>query len=281
MVNRAITEALNNLKKQDIHLGNFLAEFEKTQKMIVHRSTTIARQIQSFRKSNPKLWPMIVATETGNLPRHLWCTIPKSWLELQYGWKPLMSDVMGAAARLSKLGKKSLPYVFSRAQNSDYEIETSSAPGTFGGANCTYRFRHNRKVACYLVYSIRSPGLAELSSLGLLNPAEIVWEMTRYSFIVDWFFPFGTWLSSLTGAAGMDFVTGSISQMTTVEFDGATVISRPNYAVSSSGPRFSGSGFRMRRSCLTGTPSPGFYFKNPLSGVHVANALALLAGAFR
>ena len=130
MVNRAITEALSNLKKQDIHLGNFLAEFEKTQQMVVNRSSTIARQIQSFRKSNPKLWPMIVATETGNLPRHLWCTIPKSWLELQYGWKPLMSDVMGAAARLSKLGKKSLPYVFSRAQNSDYEIEASSVPRT-------------------------------------------------------------------------------------------------------------------------------------------------------
>lgn len=281
MVNRVVTEALSRLKRQDIHLGNFLAEFRKTQQMVVRAGTTIGRQVQSWRGRNPKLWPVVTSSQIGNLPRHLWCKIPDTWLELQYGWKPLLSDVLGAASHLSKVSRKNSPFVFASAQFGDEEVVSTTVPGTFGGADCTYRWRHERSAQCQLVYKINSPVLAELSSLGLVNPLEIVWETTRYSFVVDWLLPVSTWLSAISGAAGMDFVTGTISQRSRATYDGCVVIPRPSYDVSSGGPEFTGHLMRFRRSCLSGTPFPGLYLKNPVSGAHVINALALLAQAFR
>jgi hypothetical protein len=33
-------------------------------------------------------------------------------------------------------------------------------------------------------------------SLGLVNPAEIAWEVVPYSFVVDWFLPIGSYISA-------------------------------------------------------------------------------------
>jgi hypothetical protein len=54
--------------------------------------------------------------------------------------------------------------------------------------------RHYRK------YTILCELTEELSferQLGLLDPASVLWEITPYSFVVDWFVPFGTYLDNL------------------------------------------------------------------------------------
>jgi hypothetical protein len=135
-----------------------------------------------------------------------------------------------------------------------------------------------------MYYALSDATLAEFSSLGLINPLEIVWELLPYSFVVDWFLPIGNWLSSMTADAGFTFQGGSLSCMSKVKSDGVKDVvwlNHPTAQASGATPVLTGQSFNFVRTCYASSPVPGLYFKNPLSATHIANAMALLALAFR
>lgn len=298
MINATLVKALNKLKSQDVHIGNFVAESHKTFEMVGNTASRIARSVSAFRAKRPKEWGKVVATQTGNLARKDWHTVPNSWLELQYGWKPLMDDVYGAIHHLSRRSRYEFPY--SRVSGYSFTETEVKSNVTLSGGSCfdlggltqDVYMLDKQEVFITLIYGLTSPILAEISSLGLLSPLEIVWETTRYSFVVDWFLPIGPWLSALTADAGYTFITGNQSRKTTrkflksvrtgtwpatfVPFPGTTrVYSYPaNLEIDSDVGTFS-------RSCYASSPFPGLYVKNPLSFAHVANGLSLLAQAFK
>jgi hypothetical protein len=284
MINQALNKALQQLKSPDIHLGNFVAEAKKTQAMYVSLCKRIATEVRAFRYTNPGYW-LAAQRYEGARDRGLWCLIPRSWLELQYGWKPHMADLYGAMHALSRRGRFQLPYVVCKGSTEDEQIQTQSLGGVKFGLTGTAVFRNVRRVGVQLVYGISNPVLAELSSLGLINPAEIVWEQMRYSFVVDWIVPIGQWLSNLSADVGYQFITGSLSQSAELQFVSSSLDSRnPDNSLGEwlggGPPRYEGSSFAFRRSCYTSSPVPGLYVKNPLSGEHCLNAAALVTQAF-
>jgi hypothetical protein len=284
MINAATVKALNKLKNQDVHLGNFLAEAHKTIEMIGSTAHNIAKGVSAFQRKNPLDWLAVKGTETGRLPRNLWCTIPNAWLQLQYGWNPLMSDIVGSMLHLYRRSRFEIPFVRVHSKQEDVIESTTSLSGAHAGS-CDVTWQHNRAVNCFLVYQMANPTLAELSSLGLINPAEIVWELMRYSFVVDWFLPVGAWLSALTADVGYTFVTGGYSNISRMECKG---VGSPYGFVNQPGvvdyqlapPVISGRMTEFQRTCFSGSPVPGLYVKNPLSTLHAANAIALLAQVF-
>lgn len=286
IINRAEQKALEKLKSQDFHLGNFLAEGKRTINLVASGSTTIANAVLGFRRRYPGDWDLVRAWQSGNLPRHLWCKIPQKWLELQYGWIPLMSDIFGAAHHLSKTSRKEIPFIVVKSTVKDKDLLLKTHPGR--SLNCAARawFEVQQKVGVQLTYKLNSPILAELSSLGLINPAEIIWELTRYSFVVDWFLPVGAWLSSLTGDVGYSFVTGSQSRTARMRYQRSELFYNPPLApnlkvLQNNPPGWSGERKSFSRTCYESSPVPGLYVKNPLSLKHAANGIALLARAFR
>lgn len=284
VVNRAEQAALLKLKDQDFHLGQFLAEYEKTELMVANRIVQIARQVQRFRKRFPRLWRDVRRFEIGSCDRRIIKKIPKLWLELQYGWNPLMADVLGFLHHLSKDGPG--PLVSVKGYSKDYFDTSVTVNSVMGSSKCVLGVNGTHEAWVRLYYQLTNPGLAEISSLGLANPLEIVWELIPYSFVVDWFFPVGNWLSSQTADLGFTFQGGSLSKLSkqgdvvTRSVSLQNVIGNPSVVASGPGVQASGNAFNFTRSCYTASPSPGFYLKNPLSAVHVANALALLAVAF-
>jgi hypothetical protein len=287
MINWAMVKALNKVKEQDIHLGNFIAEFHKTVQTVSSRATKIANQVERFKVKHPKDWTKVKAVQTGNLPRHRWCEIPNSWLELQYGWKPLLQDVEGGLKAMFKVARRDIPVIVASAQVKDVVPSSSSALSIDGSYKATLNWQSERTARVQLCYRVDNPVLHELSSLGLVNPLEVVWELTKYSFVVDWFLPIGPWLSSLTGDAGMSFITGSVTKRTNMTFLGSNAeLNSPSSGYSPgpdgvTAPVYTGKYFHLNRSCLTSSPFPGIYVKNPMSALHAANAIALLVQAFR
>lgn len=285
MINAALVKALAKLKDQDVHLGNFLAEGGKTIDMVGHAASLIGRQVLNWRRNNPQaLWDLVRKYERGGTKREDWCLIPKSWLELQYGWKPLMSDVQGALAHISRRDRFDIPYVSVKGHQGDVVQNTTVMNGVIGLSQQTTRWNHERDVWVNLVYGLSTPWLAELSSLGLINPAEMVWETLPYSFVVDWFLPIGGWLAALTSNLGYQFITGSQSRKTTVVQSGVSVKPPSNtvtekFSVNPS--YFTGKDVLFQRVCYTTSPVPGLYVKSPLSLAHATNGIALLASAFR
>lgn len=284
LVSRAEMKALEKLKNQDFHLGTFLAEFGKTEQMIASRIRTIAKQVNMWRRRNPKqLWEAVKRYERGGCGRRLVDRIPGSWLELQYGWKPLLSDIYGAIALMDRDGPALVASVKGYAEE-ETRFEQTVA-GEITNSRCKLHWKVKHQVWVRLWYRLINPGLALQSSLGLLNPAEIVWEIVPYSFVVDWLVPIGPWLGSLTADAGYQFIGGSRSKLTTygdaTGKDGVWPTSAYQTYSRKDLPRVNGSGFNFERYCYPSSPVPGLYVKNPLSALHVANATALLVQAFK
>jgi len=286
LINKNLVKTLNKLKEQDIHLGNFLAEGKQVIDMFAGHTRTIANQVRKFREGNPTAFYDARRWQQGGLGRHLWCKIPGSWLELQYGWKPLMSDIYGGIHHLVRTARGSQAIVEVRAASKDQTEILGPVHTGIDGWKSQIAWQNEQKVHHGLKYKIVNPKLAELSSLGLINPAEIVWEVTRFSFIVDWVLPVGPWLSSLTADVGMEFLSGHQTTTSEITFGEGRMIEGPlagNTLLEGvvGPPAWTGKVKAFNRTCFSSTPVPGIYVKNPLSTIHVANAIALLVQAFR
>lgn len=149
-------------------------------------------------------------------------SISSQWLELQYGWLPLLHDVQSGAEALAhahhrascqrfvvrgsrSTGKPRGPYADPASSNSSWTPETSVMPASFIG-------EEQIQIVAY-VSSTDGLGL-----LGLTDPATIAWELVPYSFVVDWFIPIGDYLSAVQASRSIEgtFIT-TVSRKTSID----------------------------------------------------------------
>jgi hypothetical protein len=269
-------KALNKLRNQQFNAGVAIAEAGETAKLFTTSVRRIASAVQSFRTSRPRDFSQAVANEGKRNRDGSWKRVPDSWLELQYGWNPLMADINGAVNELSQTVRRNDPVIVVKSKKSF----STTLPFGFTALNCTvYQdIATSVDAKVKLVYKLNNWILAEISRLGLSNPLEIVWERVPYSFVIDWFLPVGNWLSALGGDFGYSFQNGHLSVFVRMtESHNRTVASSPGF--DSFTLPVQGHGGYFQRTLYGTSPVPGLYFKSPVSSGHIANALSLLATA--
>lgn len=111
------------------------------------------------------------------------------WLELMYGWIPLLSDSFEAAKAFEAISSGPRTKMFRVNVKRAAYVETSSSPLHYTCRGVSLR----RRFLQYEMYE--EMGFAR--QLGLADPLSVLWELTPYSFVVDWFIPVGTYLSNL------------------------------------------------------------------------------------
>jgi len=211
-------------------------------------------------------------------------SLANNWLELQYGWKPLLQDVHDAAEALAKYvtGQPGIWQVKASATLEDQDsgdvglFEWPSIPG--GKYNTTSR----TTVRLGMRYTIDDALRSFMAQTGFTNPLSLAWEVLPFSFVIDWFLPIGNYLNTLTAWDGLRFLDGYTTHFT-----------RQNtsvYIAWSGNPLNDGSDFSeqhvgymdrewisLNRQRIDSFPGGRFpQLKNPLSLVHSLNALALL-----
>lgn len=273
----ALIKALLKLKNQRINLAQAFAERKQVANMLSGTTRFIAGGVRSFRKLHPrKVWEAIKRGEP-----------TAEWLSLQYGWNPLMSDVAGACQALSQRDADSSRYCFNVTGTSadrNRQIGHREAVGGLVKRQVTEEYESKAKVR--LDYFLANPELASFASLGLTNPLHLAWELVPYSFVVDWVYPIGSWLSVLDADFGWQFRGGSTSTIGRYKrTDGPcfinTDVSHPEDRITSQAVG-NASAFNFQRIVHFSSPLPDSpSIKNPFSGVHVANAIALLVQAFK
>lgn len=207
--------------------------------------------------------------------------IADGWLELQYGWIPLVKDVFSTAESFERLYKNKPPRGVSRVSGFREVTEESNTPVQ----HCIQTTRKHAKVELKLMarYSSTSTPLRTLKELGLTNPALIAWDLLPFSFVADWFLPIGAWLGQLDATLGIHFDVGSQTQCTENTVDIQRSASNTLYAGMIYDENSSASKRMVvinRIGLFTMPVALLPTAKNPFSVTHAANSIALLQQSF-
>lgn len=272
---RLITECLIKVQGRKASYGEALAESRKTVNHLAETVTRLCNIFLGLKRRDPKL----LAKGLGLGGKRHRGLLSRGWLEYQYAWMPLMSDVYDTYGLLTK-GFGERPQLIravrklSSTSNVDYVTRSNSIKVT-GDVSIDDR--------CILFYNVDPSTLTKLGQLGMINPLEVIWAITPYSFVIDWFVPVGNLLQALTAPVGMTFVDGCLSRSArgsrTLEILKSSVRypykkDRSTYKCISVHEHFS-------RKAISAPPLPGLYFKNPFSTNHAASAAALVAQLLR
>ena len=293
--NLAVTRALLKLKDSDVNYSQAIAERNQTFRLVGSSAKKIAGMFTALRHGNIGGAARALGVEAkGNASRKVKQNskaLAEAVLELNYGWKPLLSDNFGMLKDCMEEDSKS-PYtklITVHANASDqtdtgFQYVTSLFNGTPNLQTRT-RLQSSRSCRVRLDYVLDDARIAALASGGLLDPATLAWELMPWSFVADWFVPVGNYLQAYNATIGYRFIGGCATSR--VEGTGSVDMGRFFHRDPELYTAWSADGgvhYRkiVDRRVFSTSPlprTPGF--KNPFSTTHALNALALLRGSVR
>lgn len=256
--NLALSKLWDEVEGVNANLAVFFAERQSAIDMIADKATKIFQALRDVKRGKPRKAMQRLGISGRRPPRSKQAS--GQWLELQYGWLPLVGDIYSLAGLDPFAGD----LISGRAN------VTTQAKYTNGIVTCKRKCEHGLTVVC------SDPALAYASQLGLLNPASVAWELTPFSFVIDWFLPIGDYINRLTQDFGFTFKDYYVSEK--IEY----IIDRPpkKAFIGSSGTYDISEGCvgvvkQFTRKTPASVPKPKLEFKNPISPMHLANAIAL------
>lgn len=273
---------LSKVKGQKVNLGNFLAERNQTISLFGDTAKRIAKAVNALRAKKFK-----EAFRALRCPPSKRVNASKSlannWLELQYGWLPLLDDCYGAAEELERAFDRDRvkPPIFKVTAKRAWAASDVYASVSVIGASAKRDAIMNFSRWCY--YTVDYESSQFLGRVGLTNPLDIAWEATPWSFVVDWFYPVGKFLNTLDATLGCTYVGGGNNGIlySHLDYSRKADYSVGNYRYVWNINNVHARWFSFERGGAGGFPAVTLpQLKNPLSAGHCANALALMAQAF-
>lgn len=250
------------IKDQKVNLANALAEAGQTNRMFFDNAKAIADSFRALRRGDTRK----AFKALGAQPRQLRGTVANRWLELRYGWLPLLSDLHGSVQELQTAFNRPFYRKVQVRKVAENRLvrEGTRLPGNPGVATSS---DDSYKTVTKVVAYVRGNPPVE-TRLGFTNPLGVAWELLPYSFVVDWFIPIGNWLNAMDADVGTTHCYGTVTTKT-------KIISTTSL----------GSHYHRReyvRSVFDGVPAlPLPSYKPSLGVIQIANGLALLSQAFK
>lgn len=258
----------------------FLGEGKEALETTARAATRIYRSLRALRKGNvSKAVKELVGAgkpaktkihpnASGKAVSDDW--ISSRWLELQYGWKPLVQDIYSAMSHFA--------YMQNRPQILTYRTGKVVRRQTLVSASSSYKIvgaaSHGKRIKAIVTK------IDEIALLGLTDPASLLWEKLPWSFVVDWVIPIGNYLDAinLNRALSAKYVISSHF------IASATGASPTANGISYIDAVFEHKVVVSSRTISTSLPIPLPRVKpwdKIASWGHAANAVALLSGLFK
>ncbi len=296
---RLIGKLIDQIQSHRVNLGEVLHTRAQTASMVASTANRLAGSFMALRRGNfvgaaryltgadPRTRTRIRVSKSGRVTSGLG-GIPEQWLALKYGWQPALQDVYNSCKTVQQAWNDNGELFSAKASASAEPGRISFLRGPAVAWGPRYRIETgSRKVSgkASVHYKVDSSIGTNLSQLGVTNPASLAWELLPYSFVVDWFYPVGSFLERLDFSRGLSFAYGWISIKT--EQDVVQRLEDHSKTYSNISSTFSGANGQgkarlfTREALSSFPPVPPPRLKDPFSLTHAANALALLATAFR
>lgn len=212
-------ESLRGKVSDRAQLGAAIAEAGKSCQMIYSRMKQIVDLIRAVKRLDLSAVSDVLEVSvkrTGNAKNvnsvgiNWTRSFANNWLELSFGWVPLIGDVYSALEVLSNPIKS----LHVSGTGSSGPITTVSTTGSKPSGFYT-EDRHDLTVRAITgcEVTINNPNLYLLNNLGLANPGLVLWELIPFSFVLDWVANVSEFLSSGTDWLGLG-ITNSYNTYT-------------------------------------------------------------------
>lgn len=253
------------IKDQNVNLAQAMGEYRQTAGLFSDIAIDLFKTYRSIRSGSAIRDLVRELRRPSGVKRK---SAAKRWLEYQYGILPLLSDLHGFAEQLNKKLIDGT-YVYVRASMSEEIRNTSVGPNTsYPTIPCPISKITSSRYSVRGVarFKIQAAWLKELSEVGITNPIYAAWELMPYSFVIDWLFNVGEYLSSLDALNG-------VSDLRVIRGD--KLIQSIYYESWGTG-RFKQTSI-TRDTPSSGLAMPHFGYKPSESLTKIANGLALLS----
>lgn len=285
--NKAVMRLSDKVAKMKINVGQAFAERKQTVDLIEKTIHRIYFAAYYLKKGRPDASFEVLGLKRPS-PAFVQAVkdTPKSkrlanyWLELQFGWSPLLEDVYGAAELLAS---RAMGEHYTEAMNatanalSFSDVKQNGALWGSLDAKC-----HCRLTA---KYHLDDPARQALAQTGISNPALLAWELLPYSFVYDWFMPVNQYLKTLYAFDGFQFIKGTKALTYDVVYHRKHIFS---YSYNGNSQVNSGHDerrwLRYMRTPTNQWPEQVLKFRNPLDRGplwKIATSLALLRQLFK
>lgn len=281
-IDEAVGKALNRVKDQSANWAENIATSKQSISMISGMMLKVLNAYRAARQGNMAK----AAAHLGVSPRgpgrvrNQSKAIANGWLELQYGWLPLLSDIYQTTLAIQKRRQVKQPLI---RVSASVERNKDRKDSSFDGIETTsyaYETRMTAKVILY--FRLENEDLRFAAQMGITNPLALAWELVPFSFVLDWMLPVGNYLSNFDATLGLRYVKGGVTVFRRKKVECTQTASyRSGYTgddyirekyISGSAERI-----EINREPLASVPSQKVpHLKSPLSMQHLANAMALL-----
>lgn len=270
-------------KGSDFNMGVFLGESHQTLSMIADSATRLAKAYTQTRKGD-----VVSAFKTLYNPATMGRRRPRTnreyatqgvaqnWLELQYGWMPLLQDMKSGAELLSH--QLHVPF----RERQSVRITRRIPQSVLDSFNAAYTLPAaevftSKNLVAYYSEPLSIPVLS-----GLADPELIAWELVPFSFVADWVAPIGDYLSARAFAS---HISGTfVSTLMTKRVVNGIAFKQTAQGIYSGNGVYRVGSCTVQRTVSTSLRVPLPEVK-PLDKVaswkHCVNALALVTQAFR
>lgn len=270
---KVLADIAEQIKGHGLDVGNSIAEGRQTVNSVVAAAGAMARAARAVRHGDlGGALRALGQAPSGSNKKRLSLNDPGStWLSMQYGWLPLLSDVYEAATnweavtappRKFKLRKRKRARVVSTTPEGHYMVQ--------------HRDLTSYEARVHITESISVP-----RALGLTDPLGIAWEVVPWSFVVDWFLPISTYLDTLNVFQGLD---ATVAWTYYYSCESTIVDIAPGFEVINSFgvsqcPKAQVRELTIVRTSRSGVSVPlprPVEFANAMSPLRIANAVALM-----
>jgi hypothetical protein len=279
----------------EANLAQDVAQFSQTTRLIASNAKRIAMSVIQLKRGN--ISGAVESLTRGQRPNYVTPRgrpskskrIADNWLELQYGWKPLLQDIHGSLKSLSVLNEDDLVQRVAASGKARSDTKSLQDAHDVPGQTAKVVTVTRSETVCRFVlrYRLAFPLRSFLAQTGFTNPINLVWEILPFSFVVDWFIPIGPYLEAFSAFDGLEFVDGSQTQFTRSWVDSAVdnfqdSTLNPTVFVAEEHCRYHAEHVILNRDKLSAFPTQTFpSFKNGFASVtHAANAIALVKSVF-
>lgn len=295
--NIALIKVRLKAKDSTVNYGQALAERNQTARLLGDTCHSLVGMYRALRKGDADGLVRIAGKTKKRLSKkqkkHLRYTAKNArmdasarWLEIQYGWRPFMDDIWGS---IENLGKQPVDNFYYTEKGSclkviDHSVNSDAIGGSYGRGTCWVKGEMRSRYIVIGLPRMNPGGFA--AQMGLSNPALLAWELTPFSFVVDWALPIGDYLDSLDAMLNFEekyVVLTRFGKIGWVDKGNGVITPDPPSYLTTATANYTG--FKnqvfLNRSVSAGLPYPQLpRLKDPSSFTHMANGLALLVQIF-